>query len=118
VHTATAAAFGIPEGTLTALLTDIDTSPAEERLKPLLHYAGNLTRTPSRMTEADADAVFATGWDERALHDAVSVCALFNFMNRLVDGLGISADADHFTASARLAEGGYAGLKKLFGDAR
>jgi hypothetical protein len=40
-------------------------------------------------------------------------------MNRLVDGLGISAGADYFTVSAqRLAEGGYAGLKKLFGDAR
>ena len=119
VHTATAAAFGIPEQTLTALLTDIDTSPVDERLKPLLHYVGKLTRTPSRMTEADAAAVFAAGWDDRALHDAVSVCALFNFMNRLVDGLGISAGPDYFAVSAqRLAEGGYAGLKKLFGDAR
>ncbi|WP_027943934.1 carboxymuconolactone decarboxylase family protein [Amycolatopsis taiwanensis] len=119
VHTATAARFGIAEETLTALLADVDTAPVDERLKPLLAYVGKLTGTPSRMTDADADAVFAAGWNERALHDAVSVCALFNFMNRLVEGLGITASSDYFAASAgRLAEGGYTGLKKLFDQAR
>jgi hypothetical protein len=55
--------------------------------------------------------VFAAGWDERALHDAVSVCALFNFMNRLVEGLGIQADVGYFgVAAERLASQGYAGL--------
>jgi hypothetical protein len=29
---------------------------------------------------------------ERALFDAISVCALFNFMNRIVDGAGIRHD--------------------------
>ncbi|GAB3383570.1 carboxymuconolactone decarboxylase family protein [Amycolatopsis echigonensis] len=119
VHTATAAAFGVPGNTLSALLADVATAPVDERLKPLLSYVGKLTRTPSRMTEADAAAVFAAGWDERALHDAVSVCALFNLMNRLVDGLGITASADYFTRSARrLADGGYAGLKTMLGDDR
>jgi uncharacterized peroxidase-related enzyme len=119
VHAATAAVYGIGEETLTAVLDDIDTAPVEERLKPLLRYVGKLTRTPSRMTDADAAAVFAAGWEERALHDAVSVCALFNFMNRLVDGLGIAADTDYFRFSAqRLADDGYAGLKNLFSDAR
>ncbi|GAB3488513.1 carboxymuconolactone decarboxylase family protein [Amycolatopsis cihanbeyliensis] len=115
VHTATAEAFGIAEGTLTALLSDVDTAPVEDWMKPLLRYVGKLTLTPSRMTDADVDAVRAAGWDERALHDAVSVCALFNFMNRLVEGLGITATGDYFATSAqRLTEGGYAGLKKLF----
>lgn len=63
------------------------------------------------MSQADADAVFAASWEDQALHDAVSVCALFNFMNRLVEGHGIKAGADYFRlASARLREGGYAGL--------
>ena len=54
----------------------------------LLRYVGKLTSNPSKITPADAEAVLAAGWDERALHDAVAVCALFNMMNRLVDGLG------------------------------
>jgi hypothetical protein len=59
-------------------------------------------------------AGFDAGWDERALHDAVSLCGLFSLMNRLVDGLGVTADADYFRiAAARLASIGYAGLKDL-----
>ncbi|MEV6647296.1 peroxidase-related enzyme [Amycolatopsis sp. NPDC051371] len=114
IHTVTAEAFGVPEGVLKAALTDLDAAPVDDRLKPVLSYVGKLTRTPSRMTAADADAVFAAGWDDRALHDAVLVCALFNFMNRMVDGLGIQADAAYATTSGeRLAEGGYAGLASL-----
>ena len=51
-----------------------------------------LTLTPSRIGLADAAAVFSAGWDEQALFDAISVCALFNFMNRIVDGSGIGKD--------------------------
>src|SRR5919201_1842541 len=89
VHRATAQAFGVEEALVGALLDDVDAAPVDARLKPVLRYVGKLTRTPSRMTLADAEVVFAAGWDERALHDAVSVCALFSFMNRLVEGLGI-----------------------------
>jgi uncharacterized peroxidase-related enzyme len=111
VHTATAQAFGIDEGLVAALLDDLDTAAVEERMKPVLRYVGKLTRTPSQMTPADAEAVYTAGWDERALHDAVSVCALFNFMNRLADGLGIQAGERYFQQAAeRLASQGYAGL--------
>jgi uncharacterized peroxidase-related enzyme len=114
VHTVTAEAFGVPEGLLTAALADLDSSPVDERMKPVLAYVGKLTRTPSKMTDADAEAVFAVGWDEAALHDAVLVCALFNFMNRMVEGLGIRADAAYAkTSGVRLADGGYAGLARL-----
>ncbi|OXM43996.1 carboxymuconolactone decarboxylase family protein [Amycolatopsis alba] len=117
VHTVTAEAFGVPEGLLTAALTDLDSSPVEARMKPVLAYVGKLTRTPSQVTEEDAEAVFAAGWDEAALHDAVLVCALFNFMNRMVEGLGIRADAAYAkTSGVRLKEGGYAGLAGLLAE--
>jgi alkylhydroperoxidase family enzyme len=83
-------------------------------MKPVLRYVGKLTLTPSRMTHADAAPIFAAGWEEQALHDAVSVCALFNLMNRLVDGLGVTADDGYFsTAARRLTDIGYDGLKQL-----
>jgi uncharacterized peroxidase-related enzyme len=114
VHSATARAFGVDEAVLTALLEEVDTAPVQEAMKPLLRYVRTLTLTPSRMTPSDAQPVFDAGWDERALHDAVSVCALFNLMNRLVDGLGLAADDDYSQVSARrLADVGYAGLKDL-----
>jgi len=68
------------------------------------------TLTPSRLSWADAQAVFAAGWDDRALHDAVMVCGLFNLMNRFVDGLGIRADQQFYAAAADQLSGpsGYA----------
>lgn len=88
-HKISARAFGIGEQIIAELLEDIETANVSEKLKPLLTYVKKLTLTSSRMTEADAKAVLDAGWDEQAFHDAVAVCALFNFMNRLLDGMGI-----------------------------
>lgn len=93
-HRATAEAFGVDEGLLGAMLADLEASPVEERLKPVLRYVEKLTRTPSRMVKADADAVFAAGWDENDFHFAVMICGLFNFYNRLIDGYGVENSAE------------------------
>lgn len=114
VHTATAEACGVPKGLSPAAVADLDAAPVDERMRPVLRYVGKLTSTPGGITQEDADEVLAAGWDERALHDAVLVCALFNFMNRVVNGLGIRADQDYFTKSGeRLVELGYAGLATM-----
>ena len=114
VHQVTAEQFGIDEAVLTGVLTDLSTAEVDDRMRPILGYVGKLTRDPGRISPSDARAVLTAGWTERALHDAVSVCALFNFMNRFVSGLGITADDDYSdTSGVRLAEHGYAGLKRL-----
>ena len=83
-------------------------------MRTLLGYVGKLTREPSKVSPADARAVLDAGWDERALHDAVAVCALFNFMNRFVNGLGVTVDTNYAdTSGTRLADQGYAALKAL-----
>jgi hypothetical protein len=61
------------------------------------------------MVEADAAAVYAAGWDEQALFDAISVCALFNLMNRIIEGSGVRHDPlseDAETRAARRARMG------------
>jgi len=112
VHTATAAAYGVPESTLAALLDDVATAPVDDKLKPILAYVRKLTLTPARMTEADATAVYAASWSPQALHDAASVCGVFNLMNRLVDGLGLKGDAPYFSSAAKRLRGagGYGGI--------
>jgi len=100
-HSAIAAQFGIPPETFDALVENIDTAPVEDPMKPILHYVKKLTREPARMVQADADAVYAAGWDERALHDAMLVCCRFNFMNRLTLGHGLDADPEMFEERAR-----------------
>lgn len=44
---------------------------------------------PARVTDLDARLVFDAGFSEDALFDAISVCALYNFMNRIVEGCGV-----------------------------
>ncbi|MEQ1440052.1 peroxidase-related enzyme [Fontimonas sp. SYSU GA230001] len=88
-HSIIASTFGVSEDLIRALVDDLDAAPVEQRLKSLLYYVGKLTRTPARVTEQDRAQVYAAGWSARALHDAVATCALFNFMNRLVEGMGV-----------------------------
>ena len=117
IHTVTAREFGVSEDVLAAALADLETAPVDERMRPVLRYLGTLTRTPAAIRETDAQAVYDAGWDERALHDAVLVCALFNFMNRMVDGLGVHVGPQYAEISGRrLYEGGYLGLLRLLGD--
>jgi uncharacterized peroxidase-related enzyme len=114
VHTQTAQACGLPVGVAPAAVADLESADVDERMRTVLRYVGKLTRTPGELTRADADTVLAAGWDERALHDAVLVCALFNFMNRMVNGLGIRGDENYFALSGkRLADIGYTGLSGL-----
>ena len=87
-HAAAAYAWGIEEGLIDRLLDDLETAPIAEEFKPLLAFVEKLTLTPSAVNQEDADAVFAAGWDEKALHDAIAVTARMNFMCRVVQGYG------------------------------
>ena len=92
-HTTIAEAYGIDAGIFEAMQEDVATAGVPEKLKPILAYVTKLTRTPSKVTATDAKAVYDAGWDEHALYDAIAVCALFNFMNRIVEGTGCSVEA-------------------------
>jgi hypothetical protein len=100
-HRAAAELFGIAPETIDGLIHDLTRAPIDGKLRPIIAFAKKLTLTPMRMTQADADVVFAVGWDEAALHSAIAVCCVFNFMNRLVDGHGIEADPASFTERGR-----------------
>ncbi len=89
-HKVHAKAFGVEISTIEAMMNDLENADIDDRLKPVLSYTGKLTTTPSRMTEADAKAVFEAGWTEKALFDAIQVCGLFNLMNRMLEGTGIT----------------------------
>jgi len=84
--------FGQDPAVIDALLDDPATAPVDDRLRPVLAYVAKLNTLPSRLTQADAQAVYDAGWDERALYEAIQVCALFNMMNRVVEGTGINFD--------------------------
>lgn len=107
-HRATAEAFGVDEGLLQKLLDDVDSSPVDDKLKPVLRYVKKLTETPSRMVQADVDAVFEAGWDEDTFHFMVMICALFNMMNRIMDGYGVrNSEEFRLSRGVELMRDGY-----------
>ena len=55
----------------------------------LLDHAEKLTISPSSCNEEDIEALRAVGWSDRAINDAVQVCAYFNYINRIAEGLGV-----------------------------
>ena len=91
-HKIYAEAFGIDEAMIEALVADIDSVDGLEKLKPILRYVKKLNVLPSKIIQADADAVYAAGWGEQALYEATQVCALFNMMNRIIEGAGVNFD--------------------------
>lgn len=119
VHKETAKAFGVEESLIGALLVDIDNAPVDAKLKPLLEYARVLTLTPTKALQRHVDAIFAVGWTERDLHDAILTVCLFNFMNRLLEGHGVKGNPGVFAERGQaLHDIGYSPLLAMLSDAR
>ena len=55
----------------------------------LLEFAEKLSREPEGCDAADIARLRAAGFADRAIHDAVQVCAYFNYINRIADALGV-----------------------------
>lgn len=114
VHSQAAVNYGFDEEVLRAAVKDLATADIDEKLRPLLAYAGKLTKTPAQLTDADAQAVYDAGWDEAALHEAILVTCLFNFMNRLLLGHDVHGhEAMYKERGAMLRQYGYLPLIRL-----
>jgi len=60
----------------------------------LCRYADKLTRRPSESTPADVDALRAAGLSDAEALDAAQITGYFNFVNRLVLGLGVADEGE------------------------
>lgn len=58
--------------------------------RALVLYAKKLTVRPAQVTEEDLAALRANGFDDRGIHDATQVVALFAYYNRVAEGLGVT----------------------------
>lgn len=63
--------------------------------KALCDYAKLLTLKPHEVSNEDhVQPMRDVGWDDRAILDAAMIVAYFNFVNRLVLGLGVPLESD------------------------
>lgn len=60
----------------------------------LLRYAEKLTLTPGEMLQSDIEALRAMGVDDGQILEANQIIGYFNYVNRCLNGLGVSTDND------------------------
>ena len=58
----------------------------------MLEYAELLTVEPSNVIESDVQRLRDLGWSDEDVVDIVHQTALFNYMTRVADGLGVEND--------------------------
>ncbi len=72
-----------------AVCADFESAPVSEKDKTLYRYVAKLNDAPATVAQEDVDACKAAGWSESAVYDASTVCSIFNYFNRWVDGAGV-----------------------------
>ena len=66
----------------------------EGRELALMRYAEKLTLRPGAMERADAEALSAAGLDDGEILEANQIVGYFNYVNRCLNGLGVTTDGD------------------------
>ena len=60
----------------------------------LLQYAHKLTLEPGKMVQDDVQALKEAGVDDGEILEANQIIGYFNYVNRLLNGLGVTTDGD------------------------
>jgi hypothetical protein len=90
-------------------IDDLETSALPEKDKVLLCFFTKVNHRAWEITAEDMQPLYAVGWTDEAIYNAVTVCALFNFYNRWIDSTGVHAMSEeaHREFGKRTARHGY-----------
>lgn len=75
-------------------MRDYREAPLAPADRAMLDFAVKLTTASWTVRPEDLDGLRAVGFDDGAIHDIVQVTALFNYYDRLADGLGIDMEPE------------------------
>ncbi|HZU27088.1 MAG TPA: hypothetical protein VFA04_16290 [Bryobacteraceae bacterium] len=108
-HAAVAAEILQNEPLVTAVITDLESSPLPDNEKALLRFVDKVNRDSFNIGPPDIEKLHAAGWTDEAIWYAITVCALFNFYNRWIDATGVHAMSEeaHRAGGKRSAGAGY-----------
>lgn len=84
-------AFGGDPATAKAVesASSADDLPVDEPTKVLLRLLTKLCREAYKVTDVDWQVARDAGWNDEELLEAFFTCSMFNFITRMVDGLGL-----------------------------
>lgn len=104
-HTSVLEALGVDSDTVAEAAAGRSDDP---RMQAALTFARKLTQELHGVSQEDVDAVTATGLSEQAVEDLVNVVAVFAYLNRFANGIGMTGSPAGFAKSGpMIAERGY-----------
>ncbi len=80
---------------------DYKRAELDEQERAMLDYTVKLNDAPGEVGEQDLAPLREAGFDDRGIMDIVMVVSVFNFMNRVADGLGVQTEASMETSRER-----------------
>ncbi len=80
--------------TLKSLRQDYRETDLPEKERAMLDYCAKLTMDPYKMRERDVEELRTTGFTDSEILDINLITSYFNFVNRVVLGLGVELEAD------------------------
>ncbi len=91
------------------VLADYRDSSIPHAEQELFAFVEKINADAEATRQPDIEILYAHGWTDEAILDAILVCSLFNFYNTLVDATGCPAlsDLGHAASGKRIATAGY-----------
>lgn len=82
----------VKERSLLDRLEKLDFARLSTKSRAMLEYAFKLTRDPGRMQKADVDKLRTAGFSDEGILRLNLIASYFNFVNRIVSGLGVELE--------------------------
>ncbi len=93
------AQYGVSEAIAQKISQDYHRADLDDKILRLLEFSEKVSKEAYKVTDGDFEELKGFGWTEREILEAIAVVAQFNFLNRIVDALGVSLE----TASSEKA---------------
>lgn len=99
----------LTDGVVQAVLNNWQTAPVNEKMRRTLRLLEKVTLRPSEVGPEDIVPLRAVGVNDVAIEDALTVCALFNIIDRMADALDVAIPSpeEFVKTGERLLEHGY-----------
>ncbi len=95
-------------------LSNGSTNGLDDKLLDIFKFTKKLTLEPAKISKPDIDAMRSAGWSDKTIEDTICVVSTFAFLNRLIDGFGVTGSENHFLQVGEMvAQQGYQPLVKM-----
>jgi len=91
-HTNFMQQYGVSDSIAAKIAGDYRKAGLDEKTLKLLEYAEKVSRNAYKVIDRDLETLRTLGWSDREILEATAVVAQFNFINRIVDALGVELE--------------------------